>query len=218
MDALVEGFGRGCILAALERRRADLAGRSGLRRSFPGEPTGYDANTFAEQDTVYLKRPTPLAPAPATVSALVPLMPLAGAAHGAATFVETADSAEICTSPAVDQRPLVPPSGDAVPPPNDIAMLIEPAQPVPTEPVATGAGRAVEERAPEVVIETAPVAHDTGGEILVPIPPMATRHAPEPRTAESDHTGPADDWSLFDPDRCRYAALLAKLDEITTEP
>ncbi len=185
---------RGGMFSALWRKKPRAAG-----------PTGCDSDTFADQIAVYLERAAearreraePQAPAPATVS--IPVL-LADAGQDAA------DSVEVYNSPAVDELPIVPPSGET-------AVLVEQERPVATEPA-----RSVEESAPEVFIEKAPVGHDTGGEILVPILPIATTHATEHNTAEGDQSVATDDSSCFDPEQCRYAELLAKLDEITTEP
>ena len=185
---------RGGMFSALRRKKPRATG-----------PAGCDADTFANQIAVYLERAAevrreraePQAPAPATVSIPVPL---------ADARQDAADSVEIYNSPVVEELPIVPPSGET-------AVFVEQERPVATEPA-----RSVEESAPEVFIEMAPVVHDTGGEILVPILPIATTHATEPNTAERDQDGPVDDSSCFDPEQCRYAALLAKLDEITAEP
>jgi len=177
---------------------------SALRREKPraAGPTGCDVDTFADQIVVYLERAAearrgraePQTPAPATASVPVPL---------ADAVQDASDSIEICNWSSVDELPIVQPPGET-------AVFIEQERPVAIEPA-----RFIEESAPEVFVEMAPVDQDTGGDILAPTLPITTPHATEHNTTEKDQGGPADDWSCFDLEQCRYAALLAKLDEIT---
>lgn len=51
----------------------------------------------------------------------------------------------------------------------------------------------------------------------IPPAPAATADAIERNTAEGYQSDPSDEWSYFDPEQPRFAALLAKLDEIAAE-
>ena len=78
------------------------------------------------------------------------------------------------------------------------------AEPPPPEPVAPPADKT----AALVCVELVDV---------LPIPPIAMTDATEGNTAECHQADPLDEWSVFDPCQPRFAALLAKLDEIARE-
>lgn len=78
------------------------------------------------------------------------------------------------------------------------------AEPPPREPVVPPAD------------ETAALVRDELFE-ATPIPPVATTDAIGGNTAEGHEANPLDKWRFFDPEERRFAALLARLDEIAAE-
>lgn len=68
--------------------------------------------------------------------------------------------------------------------------------------------------ASDVCIDVGQLTLDDDSEILGPTPAPVPANGSQEHTLETDRAGRLDDWSYFDPEQCRFAALLAKLDEI----
>ena len=95
--------------------------------------------------------------------------------------------------------------------------IAEPAADPEARPEIVERGRAFESpRFPEVVIDNPQPVPAARVPEPVPVPaaprPKAAKPASRKRRARP---APKDDWHFFDPEETRFAALLAKLDEIT---
>ncbi len=153
--------------------------------------------------------------------------------RAALAVADTISVVQPASSPEVDQTP----RPDVLPPPDDPVVAVH-ASALARSVIAADPPRAAE--AGSCVREAGPVVVE--GPTDMPSSPPAALEMPEPVACSAEGSGPptespvaavtrvaepvrrrrarrgaavADDISLFDPDRCRFAALLDKLEEIT---
>jgi hypothetical protein len=67
-----------------------------------------------------------------------------------------------------------------------------------------------------LIAEPEPVVVAGQEPVAIAAPEPSAPKPPRPKNSRKRRTKPVqDDWGLFDPDQCGFAALVARLDEIT---